>query len=130
VSIEFLIRQQRNHVEQLSGVERSGNARGDSLIGCPIPNSSIEQWHMLVIVTGYTLFVASHHDVISTFANNVLLKFVDIICLFSKAGPVVGQGGNSKTDQGNGNLQKRKSMFLFINNVDLKTADRNYSKSF
>jgi len=83
VSIEFLIRQQRNHVEQLSGVERSGNARGDSLIGCPIPNSSIEQWHMLVIVTGYTLFVASHHDVISTFANNVLLKFVDIICRYA-----------------------------------------------
>jgi len=52
-----------------SGVQRSGNARGDYLIGCPLPNSSIEQWRMVVIVTGYTLFVTSHYDVILTFAN-------------------------------------------------------------
>jgi len=28
-----------------SGMQRSGDARGDCLIGCPFPNSSIEQWH-------------------------------------------------------------------------------------
>jgi len=32
-----------------SGVQRSGDA--------PLPNSSIEQWRLVVIVTGYTLFV-------------------------------------------------------------------------
>jgi len=32
-----------------SGVQRSGDARGDCLIGRPLPNSSIEQWCMVVI---------------------------------------------------------------------------------
>jgi len=27
-----------------SGVQRSSDNRGDWLIGCPLPNSSIEQW--------------------------------------------------------------------------------------
>jgi len=45
------------------------DARGDCLIVCPLPNSSIEQWHTGVIVTGYTLFVTSQYDVIFTFAN-------------------------------------------------------------
>jgi len=42
-----------------SGVQRSGDAQGDCLIGCPLPNSSIEQWRMVVILTGYSLFVMS-----------------------------------------------------------------------
>jgi len=54
---------------QLSGVQRSGDARGDSLIGCPLLNSRIEQWRMVVIVTGYTLLVTSQYDFIFTFAN-------------------------------------------------------------
>jgi len=58
---------------------------------------------MVVIVTGYTLFVTSQYDVIFTFANKVLAKFVDTLCIFSDAGAVVGQG-SSKTVQGNGNL--------------------------
>jgi len=35
----------------------------------PYPNSSIEQWCMVVIVTGYTLFVMKKYDVIFTFAK-------------------------------------------------------------
>jgi len=35
----------------------------------PLANSSIEQWRIVVIVIGYTLFVTSQHDVIFTFAN-------------------------------------------------------------
>ena len=35
----------------------------------PLPNSRIEQWSVVVIVTGYTLFVTSQCDVIFTFAN-------------------------------------------------------------
>jgi len=35
----------------------------------PYPNSSIEQWRMVVIVTGYALFVTLQYDVIFTFAN-------------------------------------------------------------
>jgi len=52
-----------------SGVQRYGDARSDYLIGCPLPNSSIEQWHMVAIVTGYTLFVTSQYDDIFTFAH-------------------------------------------------------------
>jgi len=36
-----------------SGVQRSGDAQGDCLTKCPpLPNSSIDQWRMVVIVTG------------------------------------------------------------------------------
>jgi len=44
-------------------------ARGECLIGCPLPNSSIEQWRLVVTVTGYTLFVTSQYDVVFTFAK-------------------------------------------------------------
>jgi len=43
----------------LPRMQRSGDARGDCLIGCPLPSSSIEQWPMVVIATGYKLFVRS-----------------------------------------------------------------------
>jgi len=33
-----------------SGVQGSGDARGDCLIGCPFPNSSIEQWRMVSLL--------------------------------------------------------------------------------
>jgi len=33
-----------------SGVQRSTGVRGDCLIGCPLPNPSIEQWRMVVTV--------------------------------------------------------------------------------
>jgi len=46
-----------------------GDGRIDCLIVCPIPISSIVQWHMVAIVTGHTLFVTSQYDVIFTFAN-------------------------------------------------------------
>jgi len=46
-------------------------------LDAPLPHSSTEQWRMMVIVTGYTLFVTSQSDVILTFANNVLAKFID-----------------------------------------------------
>jgi len=52
-----------------SGVQRSGDARGDCLFGCPLPNSSIEQCRIMVIVNGYTLFVASLCYVIITFTD-------------------------------------------------------------
>jgi len=60
-----------------SGVQRSGDARGDCVILCPLPYSSIEQCHVVVIVTGYILFVTSHYDVIFTFANQHFAKFID-----------------------------------------------------
>jgi len=34
-----------------SGLQRSGEARGDCLTVCPLKNSSIEQWRVVVIVT-------------------------------------------------------------------------------
>jgi len=36
---------------QNSGVQRSGDARGDCFIVCPLPNFSIEQSRVVVIVT-------------------------------------------------------------------------------
>ena len=39
-----------------SGVLRSGDARDDCLFGCPLPNSSIQHWRMVVIVTRFTMF--------------------------------------------------------------------------
>jgi len=47
----------------------------------PRPNSSIEQWRMVVIATGYTLFVAPQYDVMLTFQANVLAKFVYTTCI-------------------------------------------------
>jgi len=47
---------------------------------------------MVVIVTGYTLFVTSQYDVILPFANTVLAKFVDTTCIFRYARAAVGQG--------------------------------------
>ena len=38
-------------------------------LDAPRPNSSFDQWRMVVIVTGYTLFVTSQYDVMFTFAN-------------------------------------------------------------
>ena len=38
----------------------------------PLQNPSIEQWRMVVIGTGYTSFVTSQYDVMSTFADQRL----------------------------------------------------------
>jgi len=52
-----------------SGVQRSGDARGDCWLDAPNQISSIEQWPMVLTVTGYTLFVTSQNYVIFTFAK-------------------------------------------------------------
>ena len=54
---------------KVSDVQRSGDARGDWLVVCPLPNFSIEQWRMVIIVTGSKLFVTSQYDVIFMFTN-------------------------------------------------------------
>jgi len=61
-------------------------------LDAPLPNSSIEQWRVVVTVTGYTLFVTSQFDVIFKFVTNILAKFVDTTCIFSDTGKAVGQG--------------------------------------
>jgi len=35
----------------------------------PLTNAGVEQWRMVVIVTGHTLFVTSQHDVIFLFVK-------------------------------------------------------------
>jgi len=52
-----------------SVVQSSGDARGDFPFVYPLPKSSIEQWRVVVIVAGYTLFVTSQSGVIFTFAQ-------------------------------------------------------------
>jgi len=47
---------------------------------------------MVVVVTGYTLFVTSQYDVTFKFLTNVLAKFVDTACMFRDTGAAVGQG--------------------------------------
>jgi len=49
-------------------LQRSGDARDDCLIGCPLLNSGKAVAYG-GLVTGYTLFVTSQYDVIFTFAN-------------------------------------------------------------
>jgi len=58
---------------------------------------------MVVIATGYTLFLTLQYDVIFTFANNVLAKFVDTTCIFREPGAASRQG-SCKAVEGNGNL--------------------------
>jgi len=72
-------------------VQRSGDAQGDCLIGCPLPKPNIEQWRMVVIVTGIYAVVTSQYDVIFRYATNVLAKFVDTACVFRDAEAAVGQ---------------------------------------
>jgi len=91
-----------------SGVQWSDDARGDCLIGCPLPKPNIEPWRMMVIVTGYTLFVTSQYDVIFRFATNSLAKFVDTTCAFRDAGAAVGQRGAVKQLRAIGTYKKQK----------------------
>ena len=35
----------------------------------PLPNSNIEQWCIVVTVTGYALFVTSQYEAVLTYAN-------------------------------------------------------------
>ena len=52
---------------------------GDAcLIVSPVPNSSIEQWRMVVIVIGYTLFLTSQYDDIFMFPS--FAKYVVKMC--------------------------------------------------
>jgi len=60
-----------------SGVQRSSDAQGDCLTGCPLPNSSIEQWSIeVVIATGYTIHCLWCHNMTSysRLQTNVLAK--------------------------------------------------------
>jgi len=43
--------------------------RATAWLDAPLPNSSIEQWRMVIIITVYTLFVTSQYDVMYKFAN-------------------------------------------------------------
>jgi len=47
--------------------------RANAWLDAPLLNSSIE-WRLVVIVTGYMLFVTSQHDVILRFTTNVLAQ--------------------------------------------------------
>jgi len=58
---------------------------------------------MVVIVTGYTLFVMKNMTSYSRLQSNVLVKFVDTRCIFRDVGAAAGQG-TSKRVEGNGNL--------------------------
>ena len=67
----------RNQCIHGSGVQRSGDARGDCLIGCPLPNSDIEQWSMVVIVIRHMLFVTLQYMTsLLHLQTNVLANFL------------------------------------------------------
>jgi len=80
-------------------------------LDAPLLNSSIEQWRrpMVVIVTGYTLFVTSQYDVIFTFANQCFGE----VCWHNMhiQGRRNSGRGSSRNVEGNGNLQKTKKSF-------------------
>ena len=68
---------------------------------------------MVVIVTGYTMFVTSY-DVIFRFATNVLAKFVDTTCVFRDAGAAVGQGEAVKQLRAIGTYKNKKIVIMFV----------------
>ena len=43
-------------------------------LNAPLPNSSIEHWRMVIIVSGYTGFVTSQYDVIFTFDTTCIFR--------------------------------------------------------
>ena len=43
----------------------------------PLPNASVGQWHMVVFVTGHTLFVTLQHDVMFLSANQPFGEVAD-----------------------------------------------------
>ena len=113
-----------------SGVQRSSDARGDCLIGCPpyqilVLSSGVGPWWSLLL----NMRCLWRHDMTSysRLETNVLATFVDT-CIFSDAG--------AEKDLGQWKLTKNKKsryqlcLFLFINNVDLKNNDRNCRKLF
>ena len=82
---------------------------------------------MVVIVTGYTSFVTPQYDIIFTFANTVLAKFVDTTCIFRDARAVKELRAMEIYNKQKNRYQL--CLFLFINNVDFKNNNRNYRKS-
>jgi len=53
---------------------------------------------MVVIITGYTMFMTSQYDVIFKFATNILAKCVDTTCIFSDGS--TGRAGGAAVGQG------------------------------
>ena len=64
-----------------------------------LQNSGIEQWRMVVIVSGYTLFVTSYLSLLPTFWRSLLTQHADLATQEKRLGR-----GSSKAVQGNGNL--------------------------
>ena len=75
-----------------SGVQRSGDARGDCFIGCPLLNSSIKQWRMVVLLLDIRCLWRHNMTSNSCLQINVLAKFADTTWIFRDAGAAVGQG--------------------------------------
>ena len=118
----------KNQYPLTSGMQRSGDARGDCLIGCPpFKLWYFEQCRMVVIVTGYTLSVTPQYDVVFTFANQCFGK----VCwhnMHNQERRSSGRG-SSKKIRAMETYKKQKNryqlrLFLFINNVDPKDHNR------
>ena len=80
------------------------NSRVPAWLYVPLPNSNIKQWRMVVIATGYALFVTSQYDVIFTFANQ---RFGEV-CWHNMH--IQGRRSSSNGVEGNGNIKKNKKI--------------------
>jgi len=67
----------RLKLPDVSGVQKSGGAWGDCMTVCPLPNFSIEQWRMAVIVTDTRYLWRHNMTPYSRLQTNTLAKFVD-----------------------------------------------------
>jgi len=90
---------------------------------------------MVVIVTGYMLFVTAQDDVIFRFASNVLAKFVDTGCILSGARAELGKR-EQYNSLGQWKLMKNKKIvacyvcFCTSTMLTSKTITENFRKSF
>jgi len=64
-----------------SGVQRSGDVRGNCLIVCPLPNSNIEQQHMASLLMDIRCLQCHHMTSYLCLQTNILAKCVDTTCI-------------------------------------------------
>ena len=100
----------------LSGLQRSGDARGDCLSVCPSTKFYFEQWRIVFIVTEHELFVTSQRDVIFTFVNQgfgeICWHNMNII-LHRVTGTAVVQGGSKRVESDANFTKKCYQLCLF-----------------
>ena len=125
----------RSKTGRSSGMQRSGDARGDCLIGCP----PTEFWYWAVAYGGHCCWIYVVCDVTIWRHIPVCKHRFGEICwhkMHILGRPSSGRAGVAvkmlrTMETYNKQINRYQlCLFLFINNVDFKTNNINYRKSF